>query len=154
MTYTTRVLRLAATLALALGLAAHAAAVDPVYTRTLSSLAVNGYDVVAYFEEARPVEGSARFETAWRGATWRFASAAHRDAFLAEPEVFAPQYGGYCAWAASQGKTAPGSPQVWKIVEGRLYLNVNAAVQKRWEKDVPGFIAKANANWPSLLADD
>ncbi|MAE95364.1 MAG: YHS domain protein [Deltaproteobacteria bacterium] len=137
-----------------LAFAAPAAALDPIYTRTLSSLALGGYDPVAYFEAGKPTEGSDRFETKWRGATWRFASAEHLAAFVANPEAFAPQFGGYCAYAVSQGATAPGSSMAWKIVDGKLYLNVNARIQRRWEQDLQAYIARAEARWPELLAAD
>ncbi|MEQ9332105.1 YHS domain-containing (seleno)protein [Thalassobaculum sp.] len=123
----------------------------PVYTGFLSSLAVNGYDPVAYFTDGGPVEGSPAFESTYRGATWRFASAANKATFDADPAAFAPQYGGYCAWAVSQGYTAKGDPANWRIVDGKLYLNYNAAVQQNWEKDVAGNITAADANWPKVL---
>jgi hypothetical protein len=81
----------------------------------------------------------------------RFASAAHRDAFVADPERYAPQYGGYCAWAVAHGKTAGVDPQAWKIVGGKLYLNYSKDIQRQWEEDVPGYVEKADANWPKLL---
>ena len=127
------------------------AAEAPVYTGFLSSLAVNGHDPVAYFTEGKPVEGSAKFESRYNGATWRFASAANKAAFDAEPERYAPQYGGYCAWAVSQGYTAKGDPANWRIVDGKLYLNYNAEVQQTWEKDIPGNIGKADGNWPKVI---
>lgn len=123
----------------------------PVYTGTFSSLAVGGYDPVAYFSEGRPVKGDRQFTLKHLGAEWRFASAANRDAFAADPQKFAPQYGGYCAWAVSQGYTASGDPQHWRIVRGKLYLNYDAEVQKKWEADIPGFIAKADRQWPAVL---
>ncbi len=122
-----------------------------VYTGTFSSLAVGGYDAVAYFKAGRPVQGNGQFETKYKGATWRFASKENLDAFVANPVAFAPQYGGYCAWAVSQGYTASGDPNVWKIVNGKLYLNYDQSVQAKWEKDIPGFIAKADKNWPGVL---
>jgi len=142
-------------LALGLALAPPSAAwaVDPVYTGRFSSTALGGYDAVAYFSEGKPVEGSAEFEYAWKGATWRFASAEHRDRFAADPEAYTPQYGGYCAYAVANGGTAPGDPQVWRIVDGKLYLNVNESVAERWSKDIPGYVAKADAAWPKLLAE-
>ena len=94
---------------------------------------------------------SSDFTTEWHGATWRFASAAHRDQFVADPEKFAPQFGGYCAWAVSQNKTAGIDPEAWKIVDGKLYLNYSKDIQAKWEQDVPGNIGKAEANWPKLL---
>ena len=112
--------------------------------------AIHGYDPVAYFSEGRPVEGSADFTFDWMDANWRFASAANRDAFAAEPEKYAPQYGGYCAWAVSQGYTARIDPDAWRIVEGKLYLNYSRSVQRRWERDIPGHIAKAESNWPGI----
>lgn len=138
---------------LALALPAPALAIDPV-NQNLFGTAVEGIDVVAYFEEGRPVKGSADFEHQWKGARWRFASAAHRDRFAADPERFAPAYGGYCAYAVAHGGTADIDPEAWKIVDGRLYLNLNARVKALWEEDVPGFIARADANWPRLLAGD
>lgn len=128
-----------------------AAARAPVYTGLFGSVALNGFDPVAYFSEGRPVEGSKAFTATWNGATFRFASAANRDRFVATPEAFAPQYGGYCAWAVANGYTASGDPKVWKIVNGKLYLNYNAEVADRWSKDIPGNIARANANWPKVL---
>lgn len=134
-----------------IGFAGPAAAKDPVYTGFFSDLALDGHDAVAYFTRGRPVEGDAAFEAEYNGATWRFASAANRDAFLAEPDLYAPRYGGYCAWAVSQGYTAKGDPSYWRIVDGALYLNYDANVQKTWETDIAGFIEKADANWPGVL---
>lgn len=124
---------------------------DEVYTGTFSSLAVGGYDPVAYFESGAPVEGSSQFELQHKGATWRFVSQDHLDKFRSNPDAYAPQYGGYCAWAVSNGYTASGDPNAWKIVDGKLYLNYDKSVQAEWEKDVPGHITKANGNWPSVL---
>ena len=122
----------------------------PVYTGFLSNLAVSGYDPVAYFSDGRPVEGSSEFESKYKGAVWRFASAEHKAAFDADPEKYAPQYGGYCAWAVSQGYTAKADPESWKIVGGKLYLNYNADAQKLWEENIPAHIAAGDENWPKL----
>ena len=139
-----------------LGLAAVAgpawAAKDPIYTSTFSSLAIRGTDPVAYFKEGRPVEGSSDFEHEWMGATWRFASAENLAAFQADPEAYAPQYGGYCAWAVSKGYTASTVPEAWKIVDGKLYLNYSKSVQTQWAGDIPGNIQRADANWPNVLS--
>ena len=113
-------------------------------------LAVKGYDVVAYFAGGKPVEGSAQFEHRIGGATYRFASAAHRDAFAKEPDRYLPQFGGFCAYAVSRGYTADVDPLAWRIVNGRLYLNYSRRVQVKWEEDVPGNIAKGDANWPAI----
>ncbi|MDX1483352.1 MAG: YHS domain-containing (seleno)protein [Alphaproteobacteria bacterium] len=136
-----------------IGAAPAAAEKPPVYTGFLSNLAVGGYDPVAYFKEKRPVKGSADYTLNHKGVTWRFASRENLEAFRADPGAYAPQYGGYCAWAVSQGYTAKGDPMYWRIVGGKLYLNYDGSVQARWEKDIPGFIAKADANWPKVLAN-
>lgn len=122
-----------------------------IYTGYFSSLAVGGYDPVAYFKAGKPVEGKAQFATEYKGTTWRFSSQENLDAFKADPTAYAPQYGGYCAWAVSQGYTASGDPNVWTIVNNKLYLNYDKSVQAKWEKDIPGFIAKADKNWPGVL---
>ena len=124
---------------------------EPIYTGTLSDLAVSGYDPVAYFTDGKPVEGDRANSYEWQGVTWRFATPENLEAFKADPAKYAPQYGGYCAWAVSQGYTASADPQAWRIVDGKLYLNYSLDVQKTWEQDVPGNITKANANWPTVL---
>jgi YHS domain-containing protein len=129
---------------------AASAEVDPINSTIFGGLAVDGYDPVAYFTDGKPVEGKKEHSFEWNGATWRFSSAANRDLFAAAPEKYAPQYGGYCAWAVSQGYTADADPEAWKIVDGKLYLNYDKKVQAQWEKDVPGLIQKADANWPKL----
>jgi hypothetical protein len=118
---------------------------------TAEGIAIGGYDPVAYFTDGRPVLGSASFEHRWNGATWRFASAAARDRFAADPDAYAPRFGGYCAWAISQNYVAPGDPNVWRIVDGRLYFNFNERARELWEADRPAAIARGNANWPSVL---
>ncbi|MEY4489339.1 MAG: hypothetical protein RIQ79_1847 [Verrucomicrobiota bacterium] len=125
------------------------AGVKPVNT-TLFGVAIKGYDPVAYFTESKPVEGNKEFEFIWQDAKWRFASEANRVAFKSAPQKYAPQYGGYCAWAVSQGYTAGIDPTAWRIVDGKLYLNYSADVQKKWQADIPGLIKKADANWPKI----
>jgi hypothetical protein len=115
-----------------------------------AGLALAGYDVVAYFDGGEPRLGSAHFTRQWQGAAWRFASAAHRDAFSAAPERYAPQYGNYCAFAVSRGTTAHGDPKVWVIVDNHLYLNNNRFAQKLWDEDRAGNISAADQNWPLL----
>lgn len=123
---------------------------SPVY-KNRQGVAIDGTDAVAYFTEGRPVAGSPQFTVDWNGATWRFASAANRDAFSANPGRYAPQFGGYCAWAVSQGYTASTNPAAWDIVDGRLYLNYSRGVQRRWARDRAGNIAAGRRNWPSVL---
>ena len=127
-----------------------ASAEPPIYTGTFSNTAIQGYDPVAYFSEGKPVKGSKDYTTEYMGAEFRFASAANRDAFLADPAAYAPQYGGYCAWAMADGKYAKGDADHWKIVDGKLYLNYNASIAKKWNADIPGFIEKADEHWADL----
>jgi YHS domain-containing protein len=122
----------------------------PVNT-TFTGVAIKGYDPVAYFTDGKPVKGSSDFVHEWNGAEWRFASAAHRDLFKADPVKYAPQFGGYCAWAVSRGYTAGIDPAAWKIVNNRLYLNYNAKVQSQWAENIPDNISKAEENWPKIL---
>jgi YHS domain-containing protein len=129
-----------------------ATGVDPIYKYS-GGLALKGYDPVAYFNDGKAVEGSDQFAEEWNGAKWRFASAENRDAFASDPEKYAPQFGGYCAWAVSHGYTAKGDPNAWKVVDGKLYLNYNQDVKAKWEQDVPGYISKGDENWPRFLKE-
>ncbi len=150
-------LAVAAALALsgvaALPAASAQAADDLVYTGLFSNTAVGGYDAVSYHTVGEPVRGSRDFETEWNGASWRFSSQENLDLFLADPAAYAPQYGGYCAWAMAQGYAAKGDPSIWSIVDGKLYLNFDRTVQIRWQEDIPGHIERANANYPAILND-
>ena len=113
--------------------------------------AINGFDPVAYFTESRPVRGDKGITYDWKGATWRFATEANRDAFAADPDAYAPQYGGYCAYAVANGYTAKTDPDAWTVHNSKLYLNFNRRIRSRWEEDIPGHIASADANWPAVL---
>jgi YHS domain-containing protein len=115
------------------------------------NLALRGYDAVAYFTDGKSIPGMAAFETVWNGARWRFASAAHRDAFVKDPQKYAPQFGGYCAWAVGHNYTADGDPEAWKIVDGKLYVNYSKRVQKKWEAGIDEYIRQGHANWPAVL---
>jgi YHS domain-containing protein len=122
----------------------------PVWTGILGTeAAVGGYDSVSYFS-GTPVMGSDQFSTQYKGATFKFANAKNLATFKANPERYAPQYGGHCAWAAGNNYRFAGDPKVWKIVDGKLYLNYNRSVQAKWERDTPGLIAKGDANWVAL----
>ena len=131
--------------------AAAAATKPPVNKGDSGELAIKGYDVVAYFSAGAPTKGDARFVHRWNEATWQFASAKNRSLFAAHPVKYAPQFGGYCAWAISRGYTADVDPEAFRIVDGKLYLIYSTAVERRWEQDVPGNIARAEANWPAVL---
>lgn len=127
-------------------------AVKPVNTSLLSG-AIQGYDPVAYFTAGKPVKGKGEHSYKWMGATWYFANAENQAAFQKQPEKYAPQYGGYCAYAVSQGTTADIDPNAWKIVDGKLYLNLSPSIQDIWEQDVPGHIVQADKNWPKILRE-
>ena len=113
-------------------------------------LAVHGYDVVAYFKEGKPVQGDAKFALTHKEATYRFSSQENLDTFKANPAKYEPAYGGFCAYGVSVGAKFDGDPRYWKIVDGKLYLNVNKDVQKKWLEDVPGNNKKADINWPQI----
>ncbi|MFK7859262.1 MAG: YHS domain-containing (seleno)protein [Granulosicoccus sp.] len=119
-----------------------------------NGIAIRGYDTVAYFTQGEPVEGSSEFTTEWMGAMWHFASQDNLDLFVASPESYAPQYGGYCAYGVSQGYLVKIEPDQWAIENGKLYLNFDRSVNKKWMKNIPGFIAKADMNIAGLLAGD
>lgn len=137
-------------LGLSLGLLSSVARAEkPVNTTFFGKLALHGYDAVSYFD-ASPRKGVQEFSHEWMGARWLFASAANRDAFAAQPEKFAPQFGGYCAWAVSEGYTADIDPLAWDIVEGRLYLNYNREVQAKWRAERLERIPRGRVNWEKI----
>lgn len=115
--------------------------------KTWTGVAIKGYDPVAYFTDGAPAKGQKAFQTKWKGATWRFKSEANRNAFLAAPDRYAPQYGGYCAWAMADGEKAGIDPNQWDISGGKLYLNYNADIKAKWAADKAGMIIRADAEW-------
>lgn len=137
-------------IATALLLAGPALAKDPVFSTDQG--AIRGYDPVAYFVDGKPVKGDGDISHFWEGATWHFASDANRKAFVENPKKYAPAYGGYCAYAVANGYTASTDPNAWSIVDDRLYLNYSPSVKRRWEKNISGYIGKANKNWPGVLS--
>lgn len=128
-------------------------AVKPVSTGFFSDLALQGYDPVSYFSEGVPLKGEKAFEYEWKGATWRFASEENLDLFVVNPEAYAPQYGGYCAYAVALGETATVDPFKYSIVDGKLYLNFNAKTKVLWLENRDQFIEDADNNWPVLLGE-
>ena len=116
---------------------------------TFHGIAIQGYDPVAYFTDGKPVAGHPAITASHDGAIYQFASEAHKAAFEADPLRYAPQYGGYCAYAAAQGAKAPIEPEQFTVVEGKLYLNFNADVRQRWNQDRASYIRKADAYWAS-----
>ena len=122
---------------------------DPV-NHSSGGIAIRGFDPVAYFTDSKPLKGDSKFSFTWRGAVWQFASAQHRDLFAQNPEQYAPQYGGYCAYGVSEGHTVDIDPEAWKIIEGKLYLNYSKSVQQKFLQEPGVRIQRANQNWPGL----
>ncbi len=115
-----------------------------------NGVALRGHDPVAYFANNKPVKGVAEHQAQYKGATFHFASKANREAFMATPEKYAPQYGGFCAFGMAGGYKAATDPAVFSVVDGKLYLNYNRDVQKQWSSDIPGLVGKADKNWPTV----
>ncbi|MEM7778238.1 MAG: YHS domain-containing (seleno)protein [Pseudomonadota bacterium] len=129
-----------------------------------TKFAVSGYDVVAYWglkqnavgkTQPKAVAGKKSITAEHNGATWAFSSEENKQKFLADPAKYVPQYDGHCAYGASigndgKGGKVPGNPHLWRIVDGKLYLNITKAVVGFWEKNVPGHISKADKNWTSI----
>ena len=152
-----RSLRAAALAAVVLGaglaaIPAAAADKDPVFA-TRGNLAIRGYDPVAYFTEGKAVKGDRDFTLGWQGADWRFASDENRTLFAADPEKYAPRYGGYCAWAVSRNYTASTDPDAFTIVGDKLYLNYSRRVMRQWLEDRDANIESADGNWPAVLKE-
>lgn len=112
--------------------------------------AIKGYDPVAYFTSAEAVMGDSSVNMEWRGKTWLFSSRQNRDRFANAPEQYAPQYDGYCAWAMAEARKAETDPEVWKIVDGKLYLNCSRAAYDKWSRDLSANIGKADRHWLTL----
>lgn len=126
-----------------------------------TGFAASGYDVVAYFDlpqnavgtaQPKAVAGKSNITATYNDATFAFSSEANRDKFLANPAKYAPQYDGHCAYGVAQGGKVPGNPHLWRIVDGKLYLNITKNVVGFWEEDIPGNISLAQNNWASLEA--
>lgn len=111
---------------------------------------LRGYDVVAYFSDNKPIKGAAEHKAVYKGSTFYFASKANRDAFVAAPAKYAPQYGGFCAFGMAGGYKAATDPGAFTVVDNKLYLNYNRDIQKQWSADTSDFIVKANKNWPTV----
>ena len=139
----------------------NASAAEPINTLERSGLwgyepsgvAVRGYDTVAYFTVGKPTEGKEAFETEWKGAKWRFASQQHLDIFVATPEKYAPQYGGYCAYGVAVGNLVKVEADLWDIIDDKLYLNYDEDLQEEWRQDIPGYIVKASEKFDRLLIE-
>ena len=123
---------------------------ETIYNVDANKLALRGYDAVAYFTDGKPTKGKEEFKSTWSGAVWTFSSAANKESFDKEPSKYAPQYGGFCAWATAQGTKADADPTQWKVVDGKLYVNYDKSIHDKWLKDVLGFIKKGDENWPEV----
>ena len=121
---------------------------DAVYNK--GGVAINGYDVVAYHVEQQAIKGGKDYSHNWNGVDWFFSNQTNLDAFKRSPAKYAPQYGGYCAFAASKGSLAPSDPHAWTVYKGKLYLNYSKSVRTTWKKDIDQHIARADKNWPRL----
>lgn len=122
----------------------------PVYFKT-DGAAMAGYDVVSYFHGGTPVHGLPEYSVLWKGAEWHFATAENRDAFEMNPRAYAPQFGGYCAYAMAQGELVSTDPTLWQVIDGRLYLTHSPEIEQMWEEDTAGYIHMAEAHWPVIL---
>lgn len=126
-------------------------AADPIFTDLVPGVAVGGYDTVAYFTKGVETKGDASIKTTYMDVEWRFSSQENLDMFVDDPQKYAPQYGGYCAFAASKGYLAKGDPEAWTVHKGKLYLNFNKDVRSLWQQDIPGNVEKADAKFPGLI---
>ena len=138
----------AATLALSLSAASFAADID--INANGNDLAIQGYDPVAYFTQEKPTIGSNDFTATYKNAIYLFSSEQNRDLFRASPAKYAPQFGGFCAYGVTKGRKFDTDPTAWRVVDGKLYLNLNKDVQKVWLENVPGYITNANQTWPTI----
>ncbi|WP_438969760.1 YHS domain-containing (seleno)protein [Methylophaga sp.] len=138
----------AAAVALSLSAASFAADID--MNANGNDLAIQGYDPVAYFTQEAPTKGSSDYTATYKNAIYQFSSEQNRDLFQASPAKYAPQFGGFCAFGVTKGRKFDTDPTAWRVVDGKLYLNLNKDVQKVWLEDVPGYITDANQTWPTI----
>jgi YHS domain-containing protein len=116
-----------------------------------SDLAIKGYDTVAYFKTGKALKGNESFAFKWHNMTWYFSTKENRDLFAISPEKYAPKYDGYCAWAMTEARKSHTDPEMWKIVDGKLYLQCSHASYEKWSRDIPGNIKKADMNWLHVI---
>ena len=132
------------------GHATRAVAAPPVYQR--SGYAIEGYDAVAYFTNPKAIKGLTAFTARWRDATWLFVSAENRSAFRANPERYAPQYGGHCAMSMAGGKKVSADPEAWRVEREKLYLNSSVKVRDSWLLRMDQYIKEADWWWQRSYA--
>lgn len=128
-------------------------AASAIQTGLFGNTAISGYDPVSYVTEGKAVKGSKSHTYKWNGAKWRFSSAENRDAFAQNPEFYAPQFGGYCAWAVAKNQLVKVNPKIFVVHEGKAYLFYNNDTREKWQADVAGNIALGNQNYPTLIAE-
>lgn len=138
----------AVTATLALSSASFAADID--VNANTNDLAIQGYDPVAYFTQEAPTKGLATYTATYKNAIYHFSTEKNRDLFRLSPAKYAPQYGGFCAFGVTKGRKFDTDPTAWRVVDGKLYLNLNKDVQKVWLEDVPGYITNANETWTAI----
>lgn len=136
--------------ALSAAIATSAIAAGVELNASSTGLALQGYDPVAYFTDSQATPGNWKITAQHDDATYRFISEEHKEAFLANPDAYLPQYGGYCAFGAAMGYKFDGDPQQWKVVDGELFLNISKDIQEKWVQDIPGYVEKADANWTEI----
>lgn len=134
---------------LATAISSPAWATNPIFSS--DDIAINGYDTVAYFTQGQPVAGNLEYAVNWNDTVWLFSTPENMGLFEADPEAYAPQYGGYCAYALSKGSIAPTVPEAWTVYEGKLYLNFSLRARELWLADKPGNISRADGYWPEIL---
>ncbi|MCT8328984.1 YHS domain-containing (seleno)protein [Albidovulum sediminis] len=147
---TTLIRKLAIGTALALTLATSALAGGFDTNMSSTGLALEGVDPVSYFVDGTPKDGDFQITSVHDGAVYRFVSEENKAKFEAEPAKYLPQYGGYCAMGAAMGMKLDGDPELWKIVDGKLYLNVAPAIAEKWQADAPNMIVQADAKWAEI----
>ncbi|MCW8879130.1 MAG: YHS domain-containing protein [Kangiellaceae bacterium] len=116
-------------------------------------VAIEGFDTVAYFEQDKAVKGNRNFSYSYKGSIWNFSSEENRTKFINNPDKFAPEYGGYCAYAMSKGLVVSSDPEAYTLHDGKLYLNYSFSVRNTWRKDIPAYLAKSEINWQEKIAD-
>lgn len=134
----------------AIALSSISLAADVGINASANDLAIHGYDAVSYFKKGKPTKGKDKYTATYKGAIYQFRSEENRDMFRASPSKYAPQFGGYCAMGVALNQKLDVDPTAWKIVDNKLYLNLNSAVQKKWLTDVPGYLDTAERNWNGI----
>ena len=147
-TFTATIRNLSAVSLLGLSMTVLAADID--INADEKDLAIKGYDPVAYFTDQQAKLGISAYSATYKGATYHFASKENKERFEANPTEYVPQYGGYCAFGVAMNKKFDTDPEAWKVVDNKLYLNLDKSVQKRWLEDTAGYIASADSNWTNI----